>query len=297
MPQKIIRVGSRESPLAVIQAQIVMDAIQKQNPDLDVRLCTMKTSGDLMPDAPLATAGGKGLFVKELDRALLTGEVDITVHSFKDMPMEINPILPIVAVSPREDPRDVLILPHTQADVEKPWGCSSGRRACQLQALFPQITVAPIRGNVQTRLAKLDAGNYSALVLAAAGLLRSGLQGRISRYFPTNEVVPAACQGILAVQARAGEDWPYLQAFHSPEAWDAACAERAFVKVLGGGCGTPVAAFAEIHGAELRLNGLFLHEQSGKIWRGAQSGLRKDAKSIGEALANKALSESDEPFQ
>lgn len=292
MPRKIIRVGSRESPLAVIQAQIVIDAIRKTDPLLDVRLVTMKTTGDRLAEARLSEFGGKGLFVKELDRALLSGEADLTVHSFKDMPMDTDPSLPIVAVSPRADPRDVLALPATQsgspAQEEGPWGCSSGRRACQLRELFPKITVEPVRGNVQTRLAKLDGGRYAALVLAAAGLLRAGLSSRISRYFSTREILPAACQGILAVQARRGENLSFLRAFHSPEAWDAALAERAFVRALGGGCGTPVAAYAEVHGQELRLNGLFLHEPSGNLWRGTQNGARAGAEAIGGALADRA---------
>lgn len=296
MAKKMVRVGSRESPLAVIQAQIVMDAIRKADPTLDVRLVTMKTTGDKLANARLSAFGGKGLFVKELDRALLEGDVDLTVHSFKDMPMDTAPALPIAAVSQRADPRDVLVLPSgtdapAKSDPEKPWGCSSGRRACQLQALFPGIQVAPVRGNVQTRLAKLDSGQYASLVLAAAGLLRAGLGSRISRFFTTREILPAACQGILAVQARRGEEVSYLRAFHSPDAWDAALAERAFVRALGGGCGTPVAAFAEVQGTELRLCGLFLHEASGTLWRGAQVGARTDAEKIGATLAEKARQE------
>lgn len=271
-----------------------MAAIQKANPALDVRLVTMKTTGDKLAEARLSEFGGKGLFVKELDRALLEGDVDFTVHSFKDMPMETAPALPIVAVSERADPRDVLVLPAGQTESpakDKPWGCSSGRRACQLQTLFPGTEIAPVRGNVQTRLSKLDNGRYAALVLAAAGLQRAGLANRISRFFSAKEILPAACQGILAVQARRGEDISILQAFHAPDAWDAAQAERAFVRVLGGGCGTPVAAYATIHGTELRLEGLFLHEPSGVLWRGTLAGPRTDAASIGTSLASRVRQE------
>ncbi|MFT9056654.1 MAG: hydroxymethylbilane synthase [Ethanoligenens sp.] len=296
MPQKIIRVGSRESPLAVIQARIVMDAIRKTDPALDVRLVTMKTTGDRLANAKLSLFGGKGLFVKELDRALLTGEVDLTVHSYKDMPMDTDPALPVVAVSERADPRDVLVLPaHADAAVPTTslaWGCSSARRACQLQALFPGIQIEPVRGNVQTRLAKLDGGGYASLVLAAAGLLRAGLKNRISRYFSTREILPAACQGILAVQARQGTDLSFLRTFHAPDAWDAAVAERAFVRALGGGCGTPVAAFAVVDGGALRLEGLFLHEQTGELWRGTRTGPRADAADIGTSLAETAQRET-----
>lgn len=270
----------------------MIDAVLRDDPSLDIRLVTMKTTGDRLTDARLAAYGGKGLFVKELDRALLEGEVDITVHSFKDMPMDTDPALPIAAVSPRADPRDVLVLPvQPGASPETPWGCASGRRACQLRALFPAIHIEPVRGNVQTRLAKLDGGAYGALVLAAAGLQRAGLGGRISRYFTTREILPAACQGILAVQARRGEDVSFLRAFHAPDAWDAALAERAFVRALGGGCGTPVAAFAQVRGTELQLDGLCLHEPSGKLWRGTRTGPRAGAETIGAALAEQARRE------
>lgn len=325
---------------------MVMDAIQKAEPGIDLRLVTMKTSGDKLADAPLAAAGGKGLFVKELDRALADGEVDLTVHSYKDLPLETPPDLPVVCVSERADVRDVLVLPvdapvpssgvtgmrgdgtwvlpQTQADAQKPAahglrqadacphtplagaqpqsaagaskpiGCASGRRACQLGALFPGVPVAPVRGNVQTRLAKLDAGQYAALVLAAAGLARLGLSARVSRFFTVDELVPAACQGILAVQARAGEDVSCLRGFHSPEAWDASRAERAFVRTLGGGCGTPVAAYAEVNGAELLLRGLFLHEASGRVLRGRLAGERTRAEKIGEMLAQRLAAQAQE---
>ncbi|MEG0692081.1 MAG: hydroxymethylbilane synthase, partial [Oscillospiraceae bacterium] len=201
-----IRVGSRESKLAVVQSEIVIDAIKKHMPEAQVELITMKTTGDIILDRTLDKIGGKGLFVKELDRALLNNEVDITVHSFKDMPMEVDEQLPIVAVSKREDPRDVLILPngHTQLDFSKPIGCSSERRRIQLQKLFPNCAVKPVRGNVQKRLEKLDNGEYSALVLAYAGIKRLELEERIHRIFEVAEILPAACQGILVVQSRKG---------------------------------------------------------------------------------------------
>ncbi|MEG0764942.1 MAG: hydroxymethylbilane synthase, partial [Pseudoflavonifractor sp.] len=175
-----IKVGSRESILAVVQSELVLAAIRQADPNLETELVTMKTTGDKILDRTLDQVGGKGLFVKELDAALLAGTVDLTVHSCKDLPMETDPRLPLVGFSRREDPRDALILPPgvTQPDPTKPVGCSSRRRALQLGKLFPHLTVASVRGNVQTRLRKLDSGEYSALILAASGLKRLGLEGR-----------------------------------------------------------------------------------------------------------------------
>ena len=197
-----IRFGSRESRLAVIQSRMVMDAVQAADPQAELELVTMKTTGDRILDRTLDQIGGKGLFVKELDLALREGKVDFTVHSLKDMPMQTPEDLPLVAFSKRADPRDVLVLPEGAAELdrEKPIGCSSRRRQLQLQKLYPGFDIQPIRGNVQTRLRKLDEGQYCALVLAAAGLKRLGLEHRIHRYFSTEEILPAAGQAILAVQ-------------------------------------------------------------------------------------------------
>jgi hydroxymethylbilane synthase len=283
---KKTRVGSRESRLAVLQAQIVIDAIKRYDPSIETELVTMKTSGDMELTKSLDSIGGKGLFVKELDRALLDRKVDITVHSFKDMPMEVNSALPIVAVSRREDPRDVLILPRGVQDSAKPYGCSSARRKLQLRTLFENSSVEPVRGNVLTRLEKLDRGEYSALVLAAAGIIRLGLKERISRYFSTEEMIPAACQGIIAVQARRGENTEFLRLFHSVDSWDASLAERKFVNTLDGGCSSPVAAYAEISGNEMKLYGLFVNENM-EIRKGLICGDRADAEKLGFELAKK----------
>ena len=197
-------IGSRESVLAVLQSEMVRSYIEKKNPGISAELLTMKTTGDRILDRTLDKIGGKGLFVKELDRALLDGRSDISVHSLKDMPMEVPEELPLLAFSEREDPRDVLVLPEgvQSLDRSKPLGCSSLRRTIQLKKLYPDMEVKSIRGNLQTRLRKLDEGGYAGLVLAAAGLKRLGLENRISRYFSTEEILPAAGQGILAVQGR-----------------------------------------------------------------------------------------------
>ena len=183
----------------MVQSELVMDAIRAAHPEVGLELVTMKTTGDKILDRTLDKVGGKGLFVKELDAALLDGRVDLTVHSCKDLPMEEDPRIPLAGFSRREDPRDVLVLPMGETELrrDRPIGCASLRRRLQLKALFPDRETAPVRGNVQTRLAKLDRGEYSALVLAAAGLKRLGLEGRISRYFQPEELLPAAGQGIL----------------------------------------------------------------------------------------------------
>ena len=180
-----LRIGSRDSLLAVIQSRLVMDALQAAHPGIELELVTMKTTGDKILDRTLDQVGGKGLFVKELDAALQAGRVDLTVHSCKDLPMELPEGLPIAAFLRREDPRDVLALPEGAAewDVRLPAGSASPRRRVQLRELFPAAEVRPVRGNVQTRLRKLDEGGYGALILAAAGMKRLGLERRISRYF------------------------------------------------------------------------------------------------------------------
>ena len=282
-----IRVGSRESALAVIQSRMVMDAIRQAVPDAELELVTMKTTGDRILDRPLDQIGGKGLFVKELDHALRDGRVDFTVHSLKDMPMDVPEDLPLAAFSRREDPRDVLVLPEgaSQLDPSRPIGCSSRRRQLQLKALFPQMEVMPVRGNVQTRLKKLQDGEYSALVLAAAGLKRLGLEGRISRYFEPEEILPAAGQGILAVQTRRGTDTACLAKLHDRDAACCALAERAFVRSLDGGCSSPVAAYAVVEGEKLTLTGLYVSADETVVRRGRKIGENSQAQALGIALA------------
>lgn len=258
---RVIRVGSRESRLAVIQSEIVMDAIREADPTVTTELVTMKTTGDKILDRTLDQIGGKGLFVRELDRALLAGEVDLTVHSMKDLPAELDANLPIVAVSRREAPYDVLVLPEGCEvwDQSKPVGCASARRSIQLKALYPELDIRPIRGNIQTRLRKLDSGEYGALVLAQAGLHRLGLDSRIHRVFSPEELIPSACQGILAVQAREGFDPSCLRTFHDQDAFVCAMAERAFIRALDGGCSSPVAAFARLVDVHtMKLTGMYV---------------------------------------
>ncbi len=283
---KHMRIGSRESRLAVIQSQMVMDSIRAFDPGIELELVTMKTTGDKILDRTLDQIGGKGLFVKELDRALLEGQVDLTIHSSKDLPMETDPRLPLVAFSQRADPRDVLILPEgTEClDLSRPIGCSSLRRQIQLRRLFPDAVLRPVRGNVLTRLEKLDRGEYSALVLAAAGLNRLGLHHRISRYFSIEEIMPAAGQAILAVQARRDTDVSCLRLFDNQDARDCLMAERSFVRALDGGCSAPTAAFATVEGERLTLRGMDVNA-CGDIFYDTVIGPRTQAEALGTALA------------
>lgn len=286
---KTIRIGSRESRLAVIQSEMVMEYLKKECPDRDISLLTMKTTGDKILDRTLDKIGGKGLFVKELDKALLEKKSDLSVHSLKDVPMEVPEELPLVAFSKREDPRDVLVLPRGSREIDftKPIGCSSLRRILQLKELYPQAEFKSVRGNVQTRLNKLDSGEYSALILAAAGLKRLGLEERISRYFEPQEMIPAAGQGILAVQGRRGEDYSYLEHFADRDGTKAALAERAFVRYLDGGCSSPVAAHAIIHGDSIHLMGLYYQESTGKYKKDSMNGTVDEAEELGVRLAKK----------
>lgn len=288
-----ICMGSRESRLAVIQTELVRDAVKERFPEKEISILTMKTTGDRILDKSLDKIGGKGLFVKELDRALTQGITDLSVHSLKDVPMELPDQLPLVAFSKREDPRDVLVLPKGQSepDFTKPVGCSSRRRMIQLKKLYPQAEFKMIRGNVLTRLSKVDSGEYAGTILAAAGLKRLGLEERISRYFSPEEMIPAAGQGILAVQGRAGEDYSFLEDFNDKDAEACARAERAFVRGIGGSCSSPIAAYAQVQENTLMLHGLYQEEKTGRIYEGRMQGPSEAGEKIGAALAEKIQGE------
>lgn len=236
MGNKIIRIGSRASRLAVVQSECIMAQIKKIMPNVTLQLVTMTTTGDKILDKTLDQIGGKGLFLKELDAALLEHRVDLCVHSLKDVPTEENPSIPIGACSAREMPGDVLVLPKgsTEPDMSLPVGCASARRTLQFQKLHPEWKVRPVRGNVLTRLAKLDRGEYGALILAEAGLTRLGLTERISYRFSPEEMIPAAGQGIMAVQGRVGEFSELLENLNDPNSELCAKTERMLSKELGG---------------------------------------------------------------
>lgn len=296
---KII-IGSRESVLAVRQSELVLDYLRKNFPDMQVELVTMKTTGDKILEKRLDEIGGKGLFVRELDLALGDGRTDLSVHSLKDMPAEIPLDLPVIGFSVREDPRDVLVLPAgikavSEMDFSRPIGTSSRRRVLQAQDLFPGARFESVRGNVLTRLRKLDEGQYSALILAAAGLRRLDLQERISRYFSTEELIPSAGQGILALQGRSGEDYSCLDGFISRQSAIAAAAERSFVSALGGGCTSPIAAHAEFTDDAMTLRGFYYDDVTEKKIRKTitvQVFDPVEAREAGRKLAAQVLEES-----
>lgn len=285
--RKHLTIGSRESALAVVQSRMVLAYLAEKHPEIETELLTMKTTGDIILDRRLDQIGGKGLFVKELDKALIDKRSDLSVHSLKDLPMEVQEELPVVCFSKREDPRDVLVLPEgaTEIDFSKPIGTSSLRRILQLKKLYPQATFESVRGNLQTRLRKLDEGQYSAIILAAAGMKRMGLSARISRFFSVDEVIPAAGQGILALQGRQGEDYSCFEEFGDVNGTAAALAERAYVRYLDGGCSSPIAAHAKIDGDQMELLALYYDEETKEVSFGSKKGPVSQAEQIGIELA------------
>jgi hydroxymethylbilane synthase len=302
-----IRFGSRESELAVIQTKLVMETIARSHPELSLRMITMKTKGDLHPELPLEDAAAqgftaKGFFTGALEEALTRGEVDLCVHSLKDMSLDVDESLPIVGMAKRVDPRDMLLLPrHGGGDPlskipgSLPVGCSSMRRRIQLLARFPEMQVAPIRGNVPTRIAKMDRGQYGALVLAAAGIERLGIRDRPGHFFAVRDMVPAAGQGVLALQGRRGENYNFLDTLRDPLTEAAANAERHIIRTLGGGCNFPAAAYAEISGAEITLIAIYSAEGSGRapIFTEEISGDQDRALELAETLARRLLSRGE----
>ena len=289
--QSVIKIGSRESRLAVKQAEIIRDQIIGCDPDISVEIITMKTTGDKILDKSLEKIGGKGLFVKELDRALMDGRIDIAVHSLKDMPMEENPELPILAYGKREDPRDAILyrsgleaLPE-QAVI----GTSSRRRMLQMERLYPGCTFRGIRGNVQTRMRKLETEGYDGTLLAAAGLKRLGMEQVIGRYLSVDEMIPAAGQGILAVQGRKGDVHSWIDSIDVRESRAAALAERQFIRVTGGDCTSPCAAHAQVSGNELKLTGLYYNEDAEEYSVDVIVADLSKARQAGEVLAERMI--------
>jgi len=266
-------VGARESALSLTQTALFIERVKQEAPEAEFEIRGMTTQGDRRAGS-LALFGGKGLFVRELNNAVLAGELDLAVHSLKDMPVSLEPGLRIAWYSRREDPRDTLVLPlssqpccNTHIDCAVRAGTSSPRRACELKRLYPRWECAAIRGNVITRLKKLDAGEYGALVLAAAGLKRLGLEARIVRYFEVDEIVPAAAQGILCAVARADREMPFLLAASDRAAAVAAAAERAFVRGLGADCASPVGAYCRVDGEAITLRGVFYDAAGTRFYR------------------------------
>lgn len=290
-----IRLGTRGSRLALVQAQAVGRMLEAAG--AAVEIVVIKTSGDRLA-LPLAEVGGKGLFVKEIDEALIEGRIDAAVHSMKDMPAALPRGIAIAAVPPREDPRDAFISAKAASLGELPRGASVGtsspRRRAQILKSRPDLNVIPMRGNVETRLKKLDAGEADALVLAAAGLKRLGLQERISSLIPTEEMIPAAGQGALAIEARE-EDRSALdfigRACGHGASMTAARAERALLEAVGGDCHTPLAAHAEVGPGGIRMIAFLASKDGGHEAIARDGGPAEDAAAIGKRLGERLLDE------
>ncbi|MBQ7219644.1 MAG: hydroxymethylbilane synthase [Synergistaceae bacterium] len=283
-----IRIGTRGSVLATAQARIIADEILHAHTDIHIDIVKISTSGDKnMSTFSSDPLGIKGMFTHELEEALMNHEIDFAVHSLKDLPVNMNSDLPVIAYSRRGDPRDALIV-NDNADSEV-IGSSSLRRRLQLERLYPERKIVPIRGNVTTRLRRLDSGEFSALVLAVSGLERLGLAHRISRIFTPDEIMPAPGQGILACQGRRGEDYSYLDCVDDKDSRDCALAERAFAGALNAGCNVPAGAYAEIEGDSLTLKGLYV-DGEGIFRRREISGTRAEAEELGQRLAEAVLS-------
>lgn len=286
LPDRIV-IATRESPLALWQACHIQSRLQARYPGLVVELLGMTTQGDRILDVTLNKIGGKGLFVKELELALLEGRADLAVHSMKDVPMTLAPEFALAAICEREDPRDALVSNRYARLADLPpggiVGTSSLRRESQLRALHPQLVIRPLRGNVGTRLAKLDAGEYDAIVLAAAGLKRLGLAERIAECLEPQTSLPAPGQGALGLEIKAGRD--DLKALLAPlnDAATAACvtAERALSRRLGGSCQLPLGAFCTDTDGLLALSAFVARPDGSGMARAQARGSRGDAERVG----------------
>lgn len=295
MTSNLIRIATRKSPLALWQAEFVRAQLQRHHADLRVELVTFTTRGDKILDTPLAKIGGKGLFVKELEIALLEGAADIAVHSMKDVPMEFPQGLELAIICEREDARDAFVSAQYAALTDLPQGArvgtSSLRRQCQLRELRPDLQILTLRGNVNTRLAKLDANEFDAIILATAGLVRLDLGARIRERIATPISLPAAGQGAVGIEIRSGDTRvrQLLQPLHHEATALCVRAERALNKRLQGGCQVPIAAFAQLQKDELALRGLVGAPDGTRVLRAEQRGASADPEALGIAVAEQLL--------
>ncbi|HZP65804.1 MAG TPA: hydroxymethylbilane synthase [Rudaea sp.] len=297
-----IRIATRQSALALWQAEHVAARLRAQHPALRVELVPMTTRGDQVLDRPLAEIGGKGLFLKELETALLERRADIAVHSFKDVPMELEPPFAIGAVLERADPADAFVSPRYARLDELPHGArvgtSSLRRQAQLRARRPDLALADLRGNVNTRLAKLDAGDYDAVVLACAGLERLGLAARIRSRLGAPDWLSAAAQGAIAIEHRVGDTRIAELLAPLDDADTARCvaAERAMTRCLQGSCDVPIAAFCMDTERGMHLFGLVGDAASGRLLRAEETAMDRDAEALGRRVAERLLAMGAEAF-
>mgnify|MGYP001402995687 CR=1 FL=1 len=295
MLDKILRIATRQSPLALWQAHYVQQRLMACHPGLRVELVPMVTKGDVILDTPLAKVGGKGLFVKELEQAMLEDRADIAVHSMKDVPIAFPEGLGLVTICEREDPLDAFVSNQYDSVDALPQGAivgtSSLRRQCQLSARRPDLIIRSLRGNVGTRLGKLDAGDYDAIILAVAGLKRLGLGDRIRHAMPAEESLPAVGQGAVGIECRLDDAQAIalLSALNDDDTAVRVRAERAMNTRLEGGCQVPIGSFALLQGDELWLRGLVGSPDGTAMIRGERRGPRADAEKMGISLAEELL--------
>jgi hydroxymethylbilane synthase len=290
-----LRIATRESRLALWQAQHVAAQLRAAHPGLNVELVPMTTQGDRVLDRSLAEVGGKGLFIKELERALEAGRADIAVHSMKDVPTELPDGMTLAAMLPRADPRDAFISQRYATFAELPQGArvgtSSPRRQCQIRYRRPDLQVGMLRGNVETRLRKLDEGEHDAIILASAGLTRLELAYRITQYLPFEVSLPAAGQGIIGIECRADDarSIALVQTLNDATSWTCGAAERAFARRLQGNCFSPIAALAQVEAATLQLHGAVGSMDGRTLYRDSIAGPVDQAEALGIQLAERMM--------
>lgn len=297
MFEKTLKIATRQSPLALWQANYVKDRLQQLYPDLIVELVPMVTKGDVILDSPLAKIGGKGLFVKELENALLNKEADIAVHSMKDVPMQFPEGLGLAVICKREDPRDAFVSNSYRTFAELPQsavvGTSSLRRQCQLKALRPDLDIRSLRGNVGTRLSKLDNGDYDAIILASAGLIRLGLADRIASFIEVEQSLPAAGQGAVGIECRTDDVQvkQLLAPLADAETTCCVLAERSMNNHLQGGCQVPIGGYAVLQQGQLYLRALVGNVDGSQIIRAEGKSAVKNADVLGVQIAEQLLAQ------
>lgn len=294
LPNKLV-IASRESALAMWQARHIQSTLQALYPAMTVEILGMTTTGDQILDSPLARIGGKGLFVKELEQALADGRADLAVHSMKDVPMHLPDGFALAAIGEREDPRDAFVSNNYASLEDLPHGSvvgtSSLRRQSQLQARLPHLKIESLRGNLQTRLRKLDEGQYAAIILAAAGLKRLGLESRITQLISTEHSIPAVGQGALGIEINAARQdlLPILAPLNHGDTASCVEAERGMSRALAGSCQVPLGAYAERHGAELHMTGFVASIDGRELLRAEVRGAASEPEALGQVLAQKLI--------
>lgn len=297
MSKRIVRIATRNSPLAVWQAEFVKAELMALHSDIEVELIGMKTQGDIILDTPLAKVGGKGLFVKELEQGMLDGRADIAVHSMKDVPVEFPEGLHLPVICEREDPHDAFVSNHYDSIDDLPHGAKLGtsslRRECQARTRRPDLEVLPLRGNVNTRLRKLDEGQFDAIILAMAGLKRLGFDERIRSAMTPEQSLPAIGQGALGIETRIDDEEmnALIAPLHDPQTAITVSAERALNRRLAGGCQVPIAGYAMLEGDEVWLRGLVGSPDGTNTLFAELRGPASEAEAIGTEVAEKLLAQ------